>query len=126
MDVGFSAQARDGGRIGTVLIEHGLIDFEALTIYLGLELGIPINRVYNDTILEIPLENGQVYKPMNVDNKFMGPMTLRTGLIHSRNAVAIQVGLETGMDSIAATNTRASAIASAACSADTSASSPVS
>ncbi len=35
-------QARDGGRIGTVLIEHGLIDFEALTIYLGLELGIPI------------------------------------------------------------------------------------
>ena len=35
-------QARDGGRIGTVLIEHGLLDYEALTIYLGLELGIPI------------------------------------------------------------------------------------
>ncbi len=35
-------QARDGGRIGTVLFEHGLIDLEALTVYLGLELGIPI------------------------------------------------------------------------------------
>jgi hypothetical protein len=35
-------QARDGGRMGTVLVEHGLIDLEALTVYLGLELGIPI------------------------------------------------------------------------------------
>ena len=35
-------QARDGARLGTVLYEHGLVDLEALTIYLGLELGIPI------------------------------------------------------------------------------------
>jgi hypothetical protein len=35
-------QQRDGGRLGTVLVEHGLIDLEALTVYLGLELGIPI------------------------------------------------------------------------------------
>jgi hypothetical protein len=35
-------QARDGGRIGTVLVEHGFIDLEALTVYLGLELAIPI------------------------------------------------------------------------------------
>jgi hypothetical protein len=37
-----AAQARDGGRLGTVLVEHGLVDLEALTVYLGLELGIPI------------------------------------------------------------------------------------
>jgi len=35
-------QARDGGRLGTVLFEHGMVDLEALTVYLGLELGIPI------------------------------------------------------------------------------------
>ena len=35
-------QARDGGKFGTVLFEHGFIDLEALTVYLGLELGIPI------------------------------------------------------------------------------------
>jgi hypothetical protein len=35
-------QARDGGRFGTVLVEHGFVDLEALTVYLGLELGIPI------------------------------------------------------------------------------------
>src|SRR3954462_4998439 len=35
-------QAPDGGRLGTVLFEHGMVDLEALTVYLGLELGIPI------------------------------------------------------------------------------------
>jgi hypothetical protein len=35
-------QARDGGRLGTILFEHGMVDLEALTVYLGLELGIPI------------------------------------------------------------------------------------
>jgi len=35
-------QARDGGRLGTILFEHRLVDLEALTVYLGLELGIPI------------------------------------------------------------------------------------
>ncbi|MFT3695381.1 MAG: hypothetical protein QM831_19765 [Kofleriaceae bacterium] len=37
-----AAQARDGGRLGTVLFEQGIVDLEALTVYLGLELGIPI------------------------------------------------------------------------------------
>jgi len=37
-----ATQAKDGGRFGTVLFEHGFIDLEALTVYLGLELGIPI------------------------------------------------------------------------------------
>jgi hypothetical protein len=42
LDGALKFQARDGGRIGTVLFEHGYIDLEALTVYLGLELGIPI------------------------------------------------------------------------------------
>jgi hypothetical protein len=37
-----AVQAKDGGRLGTVLFELGMIDLEALTVYLGLELGIPI------------------------------------------------------------------------------------
>jgi len=42
LDAALRYQARDGGRFGTVLFEHDLIDLEALTVYLGLELGIPI------------------------------------------------------------------------------------
>lgn len=36
------AQQRSGGRFGTVLFEMGAIDLDVLTVYLGLELGIPI------------------------------------------------------------------------------------
>ena len=42
LEAALKYQARDGGRIGTILVEHGFIDLEALTVYLGLELGIPI------------------------------------------------------------------------------------
>ena len=42
LEAALKYQARDGGKIGTVLFEHGMIDLEALTVYLGLELGIPI------------------------------------------------------------------------------------
>jgi hypothetical protein len=35
-------QKRVGGRLGTVMVEMGLVDLDALTVYLGLELGIPI------------------------------------------------------------------------------------
>jgi hypothetical protein len=35
-------QARVGGRLGTVLVEMRLVDPDTLTVYLGLEMGIPI------------------------------------------------------------------------------------
>ena len=35
-------QGRVGGRIGSVLVELGFLDAETLTVYLGLELGMPI------------------------------------------------------------------------------------
>jgi penicillin-binding protein 1A len=67
----------------------------------AIEQGIPMNRIYNDTIVEIPLENGDTYLPDNSDNKFLGPMTVRRAVELSRNTVAVQVALEVGMDSIA-------------------------
>ena len=38
-------QAQEGGRLGTVLVEMGAIDLDTLTVYLGLELGIPIATI---------------------------------------------------------------------------------
>ncbi len=35
-------QSKEGGRLGSLLVAEGLIDAETLTVYLGLELGIPI------------------------------------------------------------------------------------
>ena len=42
LDDAVALQQRIGGRLGTVLVEMGLVDLETLTVYLGLELGIPI------------------------------------------------------------------------------------
>jgi hypothetical protein len=42
LDEAIAFQAQNGGRFGTVLFELGFIDLDALTVYLGLELGIPI------------------------------------------------------------------------------------
>jgi hypothetical protein len=42
LDRALARQAQEGGRFGTILVEMGLIDADALTVYLGLELGIPI------------------------------------------------------------------------------------
>jgi penicillin-binding protein 2D len=75
--------------------------FKPFVYEKAVEMGMPVNRIYNDTIIEIPLENGESYLPTNSDNKFAGPLTVRQALAQSRNTVAIQIGLEYGMDSVA-------------------------
>ncbi len=42
LQAAIAQQAKVGGRLGTVMVEMGLLDLDALTVYLGLELGIPI------------------------------------------------------------------------------------
>jgi hypothetical protein len=42
VDAALLQQRRIGGRLGTVLVEMGFIDLDTLTVYLGLDLGIPI------------------------------------------------------------------------------------
>jgi hypothetical protein len=42
IDAAVAQQTRTGGRFGTVLFEMGFVDADTLTVYLGLELGIPI------------------------------------------------------------------------------------
>ncbi len=42
LDQIIARQAQEGGRLGSLLVASGLINIEALTVYLGLELGIPI------------------------------------------------------------------------------------
>ena len=79
----------------------------------AIEDSIPANTIVPDTALTIDLPSGDQYKPAEIDGKFWGSMvmregkpvaamTMREGLIHSRNMVAIQLGLRVGMDSVAA------------------------
>jgi penicillin-binding protein 1A len=62
---------------------------------------IPPNAIVPDTAVTIPVDRNSVYQPRNDDGKFLGPITLREALTKSRNPVAVQLGLEVGIDSIA-------------------------
>jgi penicillin-binding protein 2D len=81
----------------------------------AIEDSISVNTIVPDTALDIPLPTGEPdYKPQENDGKFWGfttykegeptkiAMTMREGLVHSRNMVAIQLGMRVGMDSVAA------------------------
>ncbi len=67
----------------------------------AIEDGVPANAIVPDTALHILLPTGEMYEPTELDG-FRGDMTVREGLIHSRNMIAIQLGMYVGMDSVAA------------------------
>ncbi|TAK17719.1 MAG: PBP1A family penicillin-binding protein [Acidobacteria bacterium] len=46
-------------------------------------------------------DQGQPYTPSNYQNEYEGPVTLRFGLAHSRNIVAIKTAEQTGYDRVA-------------------------
>ena len=76
--------------------------FKPFVYAKALEDGITANAIVPDTAISITLPNGDVYQPHDDDGEFLGAMTIREGLIHSRNSVAIQLGQTIGMDSVAA------------------------
>jgi len=59
-----------------------------------------------DTAISISMPQGPPYEPRNSDGKYLGAITLREALVHSRNTVAVQLGVLLGMDSVAATASR--------------------
>ena len=68
--------------------------------------GIPANTIVQDTALQIVLPNGRVYSPDNADGKFLGALTMREALVASRNPVAVQLGMQVTIDSVAALSRR--------------------
>ena len=64
--------------------------------------GTPPNTIEQDTALHLVQPNGQVYSPDNSDGKFLGPLTMREALVQSRNPVAVQLGMQVTIDSVAA------------------------
>src|SRR5258708_26193129 len=81
--------------------------FKPFVYAKALEDSLTAATIVPDTALAIPLVNGDVYSPENSDNKFLGPITLREALTHSRNPVAVQLALRVGLDSIVAMAHRA-------------------
>ncbi|HVF40951.1 MAG TPA: PBP1A family penicillin-binding protein [Gemmatimonadaceae bacterium] len=76
--------------------------FKPIVYAAAIADSVPPNAIMGDTAIAIVLPNGSVYRPDNSDHEFLGPITLRDALAKSRNAVAVQVALQVGMDSVIA------------------------
>ncbi|HMI54771.1 MAG TPA: PBP1A family penicillin-binding protein [Gemmatimonadaceae bacterium] len=74
--------------------------FKPIVYAAAIADSIAPNTIFADTALAINLPNGTVYSPENSDGQYLGPITLREALAKSRNAVAVQLGQQLGMDSI--------------------------
>ena len=76
--------------------------FKPFVYAKALEDSLSAATIVPDTALAIRLDNGRVYSPDNSDGKFLGAITMREALIHSRNPVAVQLAMRVGLDSVAA------------------------
>lgn len=76
--------------------------FKPLVYAEALHDSIAPNDIIPDTALAILMDNGTVYRPQDDDGQFLGPMTMRHALVTSRNSVAVQLGMDVGIDSVTA------------------------
>ena len=76
--------------------------FKPIVYAAAIADSIPPNAIVGDTAISIRLPNGTYYRPDNSDHEYLGAITLREALAKSRNAVAVQIGQQVGMDSVIA------------------------
>ena len=75
--------------------------FKPIVYAAALEKGFTPESILVDEPLSLAgTRRGKDWQPRNFDNRYYGPTSLRTGLIHSRNIVAIKLLQEVGIDSV--------------------------
>jgi penicillin-binding protein 1A len=78
--------------------------FKPLIYTAAFDKGLtPATRLVDSPIVfEDPSQEDGFWKPKNFDGKFLGPITLRTALVHSRNVITVKLLQEIGVDYAAA------------------------
>jgi penicillin-binding protein 1A len=74
--------------------------FKAVVYGAALEQGIAPDRAYVDAPIEVPLPGGKVWRPTDMGGTSGEPMTLREGLVRSKNTITAQVMQEVGVDNV--------------------------
>src|ERR1043165_5100156 len=72
--------------------------FKPIIYSAALEAGLTELSVVQDGPLSFRLAGGKVWAPQNYDNKFHGPVTLRTALAHSLNSVSVRLVQRVGVE----------------------------
>jgi penicillin-binding protein 1A len=65
--------------------------------------GIPPSHILVDAPVVLPQVSGEEWKPQNFTEEFLGEITIREGLRRSINMIAIKLGLEVGLETVAQT-----------------------
>lgn len=78
--------------------------FKPLIYTAAFDKGLtPATRLVDSPIVfEDPSQEDGFWKPKNFDGKFLGPITLRSALVHSRNVITVKLLQEIGVDYAAA------------------------
>lgn len=76
--------------------------FKAFVYGAALQSGISPERRYADSTVELPMDDGSIWRPADARGPSNELMTLRDGLVHSRNSIAVQVSQEVGMARVVA------------------------
>jgi len=75
--------------------------FKPIVYAAALERGFSPSSIIADSSMVLKgAKRGKTWRPQNFDKRFHGPTTLRAGLIHSRNIVAIKLLQEVGIDQV--------------------------
>ncbi len=75
--------------------------FKPFVYAAALESGIPASAIFVDSPVVEEQVDGTIWKPSNYEEEFLGPITIRHALRKSINMVAIKVGREVGLESVA-------------------------
>jgi len=80
--------------------------FKPFVYTSALASGIPASHIIVDAPVVLPQVSGEEWKPSNFTEDFAGPITIREGLRRSINMIAIKLGLEVGLETVAQTAQR--------------------
>ena len=80
--------------------------FKPFVYTAALASGIPASQIMVDAPVVLPQVSGEEWKPQNFTEEFLGPITIREGLRRSINMIAIKLGLEVGLETVAQTAQR--------------------
>jgi penicillin-binding protein 1A len=74
--------------------------FKAYVYTAEIDSGKPPTTIVEDTPVSYPMGDGTRWAPMDDDNRFLGPITLRYALAQSRNVVAVKLAQDIGIERI--------------------------
>ena len=76
--------------------------FKPFVYATALARGFTPAAVVDDAPVEITAEHGRIWRPVNYDGRYAGPLTLRRALMRSANAATVRLGQAVGERRVAA------------------------